>query len=71
LQQPHHLYNMEEALALFKQLYKQHHDVEVCIAELKRKGFSQIETVRVLTKVSAISDTKADEVVRDSLAWSK
>jgi len=61
---------MEEAIPLFIHVYNQHYSIEICIAELKRKGFSQMETVRVLMEVLAIDFVKADEVVRSSLAWS-
>jgi hypothetical protein len=60
---------MKEGSNLFRQLYHQHHDIEICIAELKRKGFSQLDTIRVLEEVAAISITDSDKVVRASLAW--
>jgi hypothetical protein len=61
---------MNEPLSLFIQVYKQHHNVELCIAELKRKGFSKHETVKVLLQVTDISSSQAEELVRCSLAWS-
>jgi len=62
---------MEKALSLFRRLYEQHQDVELCMVELKRKGFSQMDTIKVLMSVSAMSLVKADEVVRDSLTWNR
>ncbi|GAB4019288.1 hypothetical protein [Spirosoma koreense] len=61
---------MENALALFRQVYEQHRDIQICIAELKRVGFSQIETIKVLMEVLTIDVVKADEMVRSSIAWS-
>jgi len=60
---------MDNALALFIQVYKQHRDIEICIAELKRKGFSQLDTIRVLMQLPRISVVQADEIVRQSIAW--
>ncbi len=62
---------MDDALALFIQVYKQHRDVEICIAELKRKGYSQLDTIKVLMHVPGISVVKADEIVRKSVVWSR
>ena len=60
---------MEEALSLFKQVYEQHHSIEVGIAELKRNGFSQTDTIKVLMEALSISITQADKLVYYSLAW--
>jgi hypothetical protein len=60
---------MGEALTLFRQVYYQHHSVEEGIVELKRKGFSQMDTVRVLMEINAISVVEADEIVCNSAAW--
>jgi hypothetical protein len=60
---------MEEATALFRRAYEQHHDIQICIAELKRKGFTQTDTIKVIMEVSSISLVEADEIVRNSLAW--
>jgi hypothetical protein len=60
---------MEEATSLFRGVYKQYHDIQICTAELKRRGFTQMDTIKVLMEVSAISLVEADKVVRDSLAW--
>jgi hypothetical protein len=60
---------MKEALTLFRQVYYQHRSVEEGIAELKLKGFSQMDTIRVLMIIRAISIVKADEIVCDSAAW--
>ncbi|AUD04814.1 hypothetical protein CWM47_25025 [Spirosoma pollinicola] len=61
---------MEEAIALFKKVYQQNGSTEVCIAELKRMGFTQMDTIRVLMEVSSLSVVEADEIVHKSLAWS-
>jgi hypothetical protein len=61
---------MEEAIALFWQVFKQTDSMEICIAELKRKGFSQLETIKILMEVSAISLVEAEKLVLNSLAWS-
>jgi hypothetical protein len=60
---------MDEALTLFRQVYYQHHSIEKGIAELKRKGFSQMDTVRVLMEIKAISVVEADEIVCNSATW--
>jgi len=60
---------MEGAVELFRQVYEQHHRVEVGIAELKRKGFTQLQTVSVLMEVLAITLVEADKLVRNSLTW--
>jgi len=60
---------MEEASNLFNQVYDQYHDIEICIAELKRKGFSQIITIKVLVEVGSISIIDADKLVSASLVW--
>jgi hypothetical protein len=60
---------MDEALTLFRQVYYQHRSIEKGIAELKRKGFTQMDTIRVLMEVSAISVVEADEIVCNSAAW--
>lgn len=60
---------MEQSLNLFKQIYHQYHDIEICIAELKRKGFSQMDTVKVLMEIGKISILEADRVVSSSRAW--
>lgn len=60
---------MKDAFTLFKEVYDQHHDVEKGIAELKRKGFGQMDTVKVLMQALSIDIVRADELVRDSLAW--
>ncbi|QDK80813.1 hypothetical protein EXU85_20260 [Spirosoma sp. KCTC 42546] len=61
---------MEKDVTLFWQVYKQTASIETCIAELKRKGFSQLATIKVLLVVSAISLVDADKLVSNSLAWS-
>ncbi|RZK64258.1 MAG: hypothetical protein EOO85_29995 [Pedobacter sp.] len=61
---------MEQPLSLFKQVYEQHHNVEIGIAELKRKGFGQMDTIKALMEALAISVIQADEMVYNSLAWS-
>ncbi len=61
---------MEDAIALFIDVYKQHHSVDICIAELKRKGFTQVDTIKVLMVVAKVSIVRADEIVRNSMVWS-
>lgn len=61
---------MEEALDLFKKVYKQHLSVELCIAELKRKGVSQVTTTKVIMNVLKLSAVEADELVHNSIVWS-
>lgn len=60
---------MDEALTLFRQAYYQHFSLEEGIAELKRKGFTQMDTIKVLMEVKAISIIEADEIVCNSVAW--
>ena len=60
---------MEEALALFRKVYQQHRSIETCIAELKRKGFSQMTAVRVIMEVCVLDAVEADELVYDSVTW--
>lgn len=59
----------EEATVLFRQVYEQRHNIQICIAELKRKGFTQLDTIKALIEVFAISLVEADEVVCNSLVW--
>jgi len=61
---------MEKSLLLFKKVYQQHRSIEIGIAELKRKGFSRMDTVRALMEVLRVSVVQADEMVHNSLAWS-
>lgn len=61
---------MDEALALFKETYIQTQSIEICIAELKRKGFNRNDTIKVLMMVSKINVIDADKRVMNSLAWS-
>ena len=60
---------MEDALALFSEMYKLHHSIEICIAELKRKGFTQVDTIKVLMEVISVNVVQADEIVHNSVAW--
>lgn len=60
---------MEASATLFKTVYVDNQDVEICIAELKRKGFTQNDTIRAMMEVLGVDATIADQQVRDSLAW--
>jgi hypothetical protein len=60
---------MEEASSLFRELYNQHYSIEICIAELKRKGFNQLDTVKALVEVAAFNIVDADKVVCTSITW--
>lgn len=60
---------MEGAIELFRQVYEQHYNIEVGIAELKRKGYTQTETVETLMEVFAISLVESDKLVQNSLTW--
>lgn len=59
----------DSVLVLFNQVYLEHHSLEICIAELKRKGFTQMATIRVLMEALAISAVEADELVLNSVVW--
>ena len=61
---------MEEALYLFRRVLDQHQSVELGVAELKREGFSQLQTIRVLMEALSVSVVEADELVYHSVAWS-
>lgn len=60
---------MDSALLLFNQVYLEHHSLEICIAELKRNGFTRMDTIRVLMEALAISAVEADELVLNSVLW--
>lgn len=60
---------MEEASSIFREVYHQHHNIELCIAELKRKGFSQLDAMKVLVEVAGFNIVDADKVVRNSISW--
>ena len=59
-----------KSLILFRQVYQQHTSIDVCIAELRRRGFTQMDTVRALMECKGIAVVKADEMVATSLTWS-
>jgi hypothetical protein len=59
---------MDEALTLFRRAYYQHFSLEDGIAELKRKGFTQMDTIKVLMEMRAISIIEANEIVYNSAA---
>ncbi|SFE89128.1 hypothetical protein [Spirosoma endophyticum] len=60
---------MQNAHALFKRVYQESASIEICIAELKRYGYSYLETIRVLMDVAAIDLVRADYLVMNSVAW--
>lgn len=60
---------MEAAAQLFKAVYFNTQDVEVCIAELKRKGFTQNDTIRAMVEVLEVDAALAGQWVKESLAW--
>ena len=60
---------MEKAISLFRAVILKTHSIEIAIAELKRKGYSQNDTIYVLMQVLKINVADADRWVRNSFIW--
>ncbi|MFD1145303.1 hypothetical protein ACFQ4C_29505 [Larkinella insperata] len=60
---------MQEAVGLLSKMYTKYQDVEVCIAELKRKGFDRQQTIYALMEVLKVNVVVADNWVLHSIAW--
>ncbi|GAB4023427.1 hypothetical protein GCM10028808_73860 [Spirosoma migulaei] len=61
---------MQDAQSVFKQVYLETNSIEMGIAELKRHGFSQNDTIQVLMHVLNMTVVEADKRVMNSLVWS-
>ncbi len=61
---------MENATSVFEKEYQNSQSIEIGIAELRRKGFSQINAIIVLIEVFKVNVVEADKLLLNSLAWS-
>ncbi|RYE04936.1 MAG: hypothetical protein EOP33_08095 [Rickettsiaceae bacterium] len=59
------------AIILFKEVYTNTDSVEVALLELKRLGWSQNDAVSVLIRVFDTNSIYAENIVANSVAWSK
>lgn len=60
---------MERAVTVFIQVVNHTQSLEIGIAELKRKGYSQNDTIKVMMQVLGMNIVEADQRVRESLVW--
>lgn len=59
------------AIILFKEVYTNTDSVEVALLELKRLGWSQNDAVSVLIRVFDTNSIYAENIVANSVVWSK
>lgn len=58
------------AVELFKAVYRATDgSIEAAILELKRTGWSQLETVYVIEQVFSVTTAYAEQLVTTSMAW--
>ncbi len=60
---------MKDANTLLREVYLNSESVEICIAELKRKGFTKNETIYALMDILELDVAVADRFVENSLVW--
>lgn len=62
---------MKDAIIVFRQVYLNTQSYEACVAELKRKGFSRNDTIKVIMEVLKVNVVVADKFILDSLMWNE
>lgn len=54
----------------FQEIYKNNNEnLELALSKLKEQGCSQIDTVKILMKMTNLSLSDADTIVLNSTAW--
>jgi ribosomal protein L7/L12 len=60
----------EEALEVGTQLFREERSIEFILSELRARGASVMESIKVLRALTKISLTEAKDVIHKSAAWS-
>ncbi|WP_381508219.1 hypothetical protein [Spirosoma flavum] len=62
---------MVDAVGTFKREYMNSFSLEEGMLELKRKGFTEMDAIKVMMQLLHIDLVEADRVVRESDIWTK
>ncbi|GAB4043108.1 hypothetical protein [Spirosoma litoris] len=58
-----------DSIATFLNAFESEKDIEAGLLSLKNKGFSQVDSIKVLMRVLNVSLSEADKIVLNSTTW--